>query len=143
MIRSASDKDLSVIIELLRSNNLVTSDVQGENISFMVFETGGKIAGCIGLEVFDKHGLLRSLCTDINYRGRGIGSKLVEALFLKATEKSITVLYLLTENADSFFEKRGFAVIARESASSTILESRQFIDLCPDSAVCMKKEFGR
>lgn len=142
MIRLATKKDFPVITELLRASNLVTSDLEGENISFLVYETEAKIVGCIGLEIFGKQGLLRSLCTDVNYRGKGIGDKLVEALLSKAKNESITTLYLLTETADTFFEKRGFTAIARESANSAILKSRQFIELCPDSAVCMKKEFA-
>lgn len=140
MIRSASKRDFTTIIKLLDSNDLVTSDVRGENILFYIYEIEATVVACIGLEVFGENGLLRSLCTDKNYRGRGIGGELVEALFLKAKEKSITNLYLLTETAEVFFQKKGFNPILKENANPDILESRQFADLCPDSAVCMKKK---
>src|SRR5690606_9873621 len=51
--------------------------------------------GVIGLESFDRTGLLRSLAVDPASRGAGIGAELVAALEGQASDAGITDLWLL------------------------------------------------
>ena len=46
-------------------------------------------------------------------------------------------LYLLTTTADEFFQKPGLEKIDREQTPQEIRKSRQFSDICPESAVIM------
>jgi N-acetylglutamate synthase-like GNAT family acetyltransferase len=48
-------------------------------------------------------------------------------------------LYLLTTDADAYFDRHGFAVIDRDEAPAAIKSTQQFAELCPDSAIVMHR----
>ena len=46
-------------------------------------------------------------------------------------------LYLLTLTAEDYFATRGFARVGREHVPETVMQSREFLGLCPASAIAM------
>lgn len=126
---------------LLKAENLPASDLAGKHtgITFFTIEQEGKILGSIGLEVYEKLGLLRSLVVQEKQRGKGFGKKLTGHLEQYAHQQSIASLYLLTETAEPFFVSLGYETISRNKAPESIQNSAEFSELCPSTAVLMVK----
>lgn len=81
---------------------------------FVVAEMDGRIVGCgslcrLGEELVE----IRSLGIAEGYKGRGLGSMLVEELVLQAKRQGIPKIMALTYEV-SFFLKNGFAVVEKE-----------------------------
>jgi amino-acid N-acetyltransferase len=93
----------------------------------------------IGLEQFDKLGLLRSLVIDPAVRRSGIGRQLVAALEAKAVARGVAELWLLTIDAEAYFLKLGYEIKERDRAPDVIRETDEFSSLCPGDAIVMKK----
>ena len=140
-IRNASPKDLQEILQLLDINELPIIGVQQHLRHFLVWEDmpESRIRGCIGLEVYGKDGLLRSLSVHPQYQRKGVGSHLLNSSIKHAKGKNIENLFLLTTTADRFFEKHQFIRINRNDASDSVKESVEFQRLCPSIAICMTK----
>ena len=84
-------------------------------------------------------GLLRSLAVDAEAQGQGCGSSLYNQLEKHSKSIGIKTLYLLTETAEEYFERKGFKSIPRELASYSIKQTKKFSGLCPNSATLMRK----
>ena len=56
--------------------------------------------------------------------------------------QGIGQLVLLTQTAEQFFARRGYAVIAREAAPAAVQHSAEFRSICPASATCMTQASG-
>ncbi len=141
-IQKAGKSDLSVIKDLLNSHHLPTGDIGTSNIHFYTIKNGEKLIACAGIELFETTGLLRSVAVYQGSRGRGIGSKLVRHVLDESRNLEITSLYLLTETAESFFLEHGFIKEDRSQAPAQITGSTEFSELCPSTAVLMKKNLG-
>jgi len=107
---------------------------------FWVMRDGPKLAGVVGLEVFEGVGLLRSLAVQEAYRGQGVGSQLTRVAEGYARSQGVKALYLLTTTAPDFFARHGYQRTDRAAAPTPLQGTAEFQSLCPDSAVCMVKE---
>jgi amino-acid N-acetyltransferase len=107
--------------------------------NFLVAVDADSPLGMVGLETFNDVGLLRSLVVDPGARSGGIGRRLVAALEANAASKGVTEMWLLTIDADTYFEKLGYEMQERDSAPNSIRTTAEFADLCPGDAVLMKK----
>src|SRR5436189_3882412 len=116
MLRVATPTDFSGIDALLRGARLPSSGVTEHLDTFVVFESGGSVAGVGGLDICGSHALLRSLAVAPALRGRGIAASICDRLEAMAANRGVEQLYLLTETADRYFMKRGYAVTARSEA---------------------------
>lgn len=96
---------------------------------------GGEAFG--GLVVSGDIALLRSMVVPDGARRRGVGGVLLAKLDAEAKARGVRALWLLTDSAEAFFAKHGFARAARADAPRAIQETRQFRELCPDSAALM------
>ncbi|MNJ59465.1 Amino-acid acetyltransferase [compost metagenome] len=81
---------------------------------FVVAEVDGMVVGCgslcrLGNELVE----IRSLGIADGYKGRGLGSMLVEQLVIEARKLSIPKVMALTYEV-SFFLKNGFTVVNKE-----------------------------
>lgn len=123
---------------MLRDAGLPFDDVASSRQSFVVAIVDGEIAGCVGLEMFDTAGLLRSLAVREPLRGSGLGSALFERILAVARGKGAQRLFLLTTTAAPFFARRGFASADRSAAPEAMGKSAQFASLCPSTAACMQ-----
>ncbi len=135
--------DWDAIQALLIAASLPTDDLgPGKLDKFLVCRadvTGHDVVGAIGLEQFGAIGLLRSLVVGTAERGSGVGADLVAALQVLAAELAINALFLLTIDADGFFERLGFEVVARADTPEIIRKTREYSELCPGDAIVMKK----
>ena len=132
-------EDLQEVKQLLRQNKLPVEDI-ADLLHFFIVRKDKKIIGVIGLEVYNQYGLLRSMATSATYRNLGLAASLVDKLLQYAAELGLKEMYLLTETAEKYFEKRSFHKIERESVPEAIKQSKEFSHLCPSSAVVMKKD---
>lgn len=137
-IKKALYNDLPGIRSLLRDNDLPFEDItQGKIEHFEISVNGASLNGTVGLEVYKKNALLRSLAIKKVQQNSGIGSILVKSILRYALEKGINKVYLLTNTAEMYFRKKGFITISRLDVPQEITETEEFASLCPASAVCM------
>jgi amino-acid N-acetyltransferase len=101
--------------------------------TFIVAELGEIIVGCgslcrLGNELVE----IRSLGISEGYKGKGIGSKLVDALLEEARRNDIPKVMALTYEV-SFFRKNGFDVVDKE-----IFPEKVWTDCvnCPKQQCC-------
>jgi amino-acid N-acetyltransferase len=137
-IRPASAADLAASIDLLKKAGLPVADLSTDLLAF-VAEKNGVFLGVIGVESFARIGLLRSLVVSADARGGGVGPALVTALEVACHANAVEELWLLTIDADRFFEKRGFVARDRADAPDAIQRTAEFQGLCPQDAILMSK----
>jgi len=52
-------------------------------------------------------------------------------------------IYLLTETAKPYFEKRSYTIVERDNTPDVIRRSSEFSHVCPVTAVVMKKTLDK
>ncbi len=138
--RPARGADLAAVQRLLQSSGLPIEGVREGLKHFLVCrDAEGALLGTVGLEHYGGVALLRSTVVAEPVRRRGVAAALVERAMGRAREQGCRTLYLLTLDADDYFQRFGFAAIDREEAPAEIQASPEFTTLCPDSAVLMRK----
>jgi len=141
-LRRASASDWQSLRQLLIDAGLPIEDIGPTMLNdFLIAETGGSIVGVVGLQKFEKIGLLRSLVVAERARRSGLGGLLLGALEEDARTSGINQLWLLTIDADGFFARQGFEMTPREQAPVSIRQTEEFRGLCPDDAHLMSKSF--
>lgn len=140
-IRPARPEDCDAINVLLTENGLPASDVTRELLrDFVVAEgEGGLVVGSVGLETYDSIALLRSLAVAPTVRNAGMGSQLLAHVESLARDTGISELWLLTTTASEFFRRKDYVDVKRSTAPPEMQATTQFAQLCPASAVCMRK----
>lgn len=138
-IRPATSNDLDAVESLLSASKLPLDGVKANFSTFIVADDQGEIAGAIGLEKFGSVALLRSAVVSPEYRGSGVGSRLVERVLERAGEEGIEELFLLTTTAENYFPRFGFARTASSAVPAAMRESAEFQGACPDSAAVMRR----
>jgi amino-acid N-acetyltransferase len=131
------------IKKLLNECSLPDEDIVNHLPHFIVAKGGHDLIGVIGLEVYDKVGLLRSLAVREAYREKGIAKSLYARLLAYAHLQGIEELFLLTNTAEVFFSKIGFKKVDRDNAPDPIKATKEFQSLCPSTAVCMAKKIDK
>ena len=139
ILRSAGADDVARVAALLAAESLPTEDLTEEALA-LVAERDGAVVGAIGLEHYGDVGLLRSLVIATEGRGAGLGARLVGTLESQARSAGMQQLWLLTIDADGWFEKLGYQALGREHAPPAIASSAEFSSLCPGDAVLMRKQ---
>ncbi|MDA1029769.1 MAG: arsenic resistance N-acetyltransferase ArsN2 [Bacteroidetes bacterium] len=137
-MKAASPEDLNRILFLLGQSNLPLSGVSEIVTDFKVVRHESEVIAAGAIERHGKNGLLRSLVVDSSHRGKGLGEKVVSALLEDQNED----VYLLTETAEPFFVRFGFARVSREEAPPELRASEEFRSLCPESAAFMRRSVG-
>ncbi|MBS7540018.1 arsenic resistance N-acetyltransferase ArsN2 [Ancylobacter lacus] len=123
------------LAKALREAGLPTQDLRASPGRFFAFRTlGGRLVGYGGYEAFGPEALLRSVLVRPEFRGRGAGRAMVRLLTGRAGEDGAERAWLLTQDAAGFFERLGFAPVAREAAPAAIRQTPQAASLCPASA---------
>jgi len=138
IIEQFKGDNLGPIILLLNENNLPTSDLELRKQVFFVAREESKIVGCIGIELYKKKGLLRSLAVAENIKKSGVGRKLHNQIIEFAITNGLEKLYLLTTTANKYFEKLGWLKIERSLVPDAVLNSSEFSSICPSTAICME-----
>ena len=136
-------EEAAAVKALLTACDLHTDDLDAEKLRhFIAARKGDAVVGVVGLEIVSPHALLRSLAVDEARRGQGIGAQLVEAIERYARLMGVTTLYVLTMTAEKFLSRCAFLRTSRREAPPSLQALEEFKTLCPDSAVCMRKEIA-
>jgi len=138
-IVEAIEQSRDEMINLLQSNNLPTEDLPTSLHEFYAAIDEGRVVGLIGMERYSHYALLRSMVVHPAYRNRHIAEKLVQLLEQTAHVSGITAMYLLTETAPQYFERKGYQKITRDEVPKALQASSEFSHVCPVSAIVMKK----
>src|SRR5687767_11801009 len=138
-IISSNPSHRPAIIQMLEAAKLPVADLPSDVSDFFVAVDGKKVIGVIGLEIYGDHALLRSLVVDPAYRNQNIAEQLVLQVEDRARKLKISGIYLLTETARGYFEKKGFITIQREEVPPELKKSSEFSHTCPASAIVMQK----
>ena len=144
IVREASQNDWQDVQLLLDEAGLPVADLGPEHLAdFLVAERSGtsqtETLGIIGLQRFDRVGLLRSLVVSQGGRKSGLGRRLVAAVEASACCAGVRDVWLLTIDAERYFESLGYKMMSRESAPESIRNTEEFSGLCPDGAYLMRK----
>lgn len=144
VVRDAKQNDWKSVRQLLDQAGLPVADLGPEQLEdFLVAErflTGqAETLGIIGLQRFNQVGLLRSLVVSQEDRKTGLGKRLVLAIEANACCRGVRDLWLLTIDAERFFESLGYKMMSRDSAPDSIRNTEEFSGLCPDGAYLMRK----
>jgi amino-acid N-acetyltransferase len=143
MIRSATSADLAGITALLEASSLPTVGVADSLDGFLVGEEDGHIVGVVGIEACcHEYALLRSTAVAPEWRGRGLGRRLVEQAIANAEAQGVQALYLLTTTAERYFPSFGFSQVSRDDVPSEVRATEEFREACPASATVMAKRLA-
>jgi amino-acid N-acetyltransferase len=138
-VTPAASANRQAIEVLLVSQKLPVEDLPASLENFWIAEDGGGIIGVAGLELYQPYGLLRSLAVSPVHRNLGLGNILVRTVEEQAARLALESIYLLTETAKLYFEKRGYTVVERDHVPDAIKRSPEFSHVCPVSAAVMQK----
>lgn len=137
--------DLPAIEQLLVSAGLPVVGVGDALSGFLVAESleSKCIVGVVGLEICcDEYALLRSTAVEPEWRGSGVGRRLVERAIAEAESRGIKAMYLLTTTAERYFPSFGFVKTTREAVPDEVKQSVEFREACPASATVMSLDLG-
>lgn len=144
-IEAAKKEDYGAVEVLLRKTDLPPDEIELHMENFLVIrhldtDRGTELLiGSVGLEIYADSALLRSLAVHLDFQGTGLGSRLVNSMIEVAKGKGITRLFLLTDTAEEFFRKRGFAVVTRDKVPDDMKQSIEFTTLCTSSPSMMRE----
>lgn len=122
---------------LLKASNLPADDLNFKRDLLVGYYEGDELVGTGGLEVHGNYALLRSLSVKFGIRGKAVGTTITEFLLKEAKKKKIKAVYLLTETAKGFFQKRGFKDVPRTEVPEEVKKSSEFSHVCPTTAAVM------
>jgi len=137
MIKPLTSEHFHELTTLLKTVNLPIEDIDLGHQYFIGAFDHQHLIGTAALEVYHQKALLRSVAVLPKYQKQGIGEQLVIEMENWAISNSITHLFLITETAQSFFNKNGYKFIERDKLPKAIKKCAQFRHLCPVSAACM------
>jgi amino-acid N-acetyltransferase len=137
-IRRSTSDDLEQIAPLLDAAGLPPLPGNLPLANVLVALQDAAVIGVIALEVRGLRGLLRSVAVDSGHLRRGVGTSLLQSLLARAQELSLRELYLLTEDAEGFFEKAGFVAVPRDTVPAEICSTSEYREQCPESATVMR-----
>jgi len=136
-IRAAIEPDLDDVLSLLIDEDLNIDGVH-ENIgNFVVAVEGQGLVACGGAEAFQFVALIRSVVVHPDQRRRGIGRRIVRELLDRLASRGLREFYVVTEDAEPWFRKRGFKPCDRDEVHPQILVSTEFAH-APEDAVVMR-----
>lgn len=139
-VSGVRSEEETAVKQLIAENNLPVEDITTEKLKyFLALRKGNQILGVVGLAVANENALLRSLVVAKAFRGKGFAQKLLKAVQKFALTIGVHRLYLLTSTAETYFKRHGFEEIDRQAVPSTIQDTQEFLKLCSDEAVCLRK----
>lgn len=127
-IEPASAAHLPEILAVLSAADLPHEGVKEHLDGFLVaLSGGGRMIGCVGLEHYGDLGLLRSAAVLPEYKGQGIGFKLIRQLLKIAARNGVTEIVLLTTSAKDYFQtKFGFQEKKRSRYQKRLADSPEW-----------------
>lgn len=138
-LRPAQGGDHGEAEAILVASGLPTADLGTDAVQLFLAVAGSRTVGVGGLEVAGSVGLLRSVAVKAPERGNGFGRAICGRLEERARREEIDTLYLLTATAGGFFAGLGYEELARSAAPPSVRATTEFAELCPESAILMRK----
>lgn len=139
-MKAATAEDLAKVRTLLLEYSLPLDGLGQTRVWLAKKEN--EIVGCVGLEVLEFQGLLRSLAVRADSQGKGVGAELVRKVMKEARERAVKELHLLTNDAEEYFKRFYFSALTPSEKAKfhgPITKSSEFLGAYPDTSVLMKK----
>jgi amino-acid N-acetyltransferase len=137
--KRAEASDWPAVRDLLTEAGLPLDGAAEAFATGVVARDGDRLVGCAAIEPYDDAALLRSVAVVPDQRGTGVGTSLVHAVEDLARDGGATTLILLTESAEPWFGRLGYAIIDRASVPADVARSIEFETACSTSAVAMRR----
>jgi amino-acid N-acetyltransferase len=137
--RRAGTGDWPAVRDLLTGAGLPLDGAAEAFATGVVASDGDRLVGCAAIEPYDGTALVRSVAVVPDKRGTGVGTDLVHAVEDLAREAGATSLILLTETAEPWFGRLGYAAIDRSSVPAEVARSVEFETACSTSAIAMRR----
>lgn len=116
-ILKAEANDILEVRELLQSARGDTSNISFEQ--FVVAKDNDKLIGCVRIKKLEDEVLeLASLAVEEEYRGQGIGKKLVEEVLKQQTKRPVYLMCF--KDRKGFYDKVGFEEIEATTLSGVL-----------------------
>ena len=138
-IERATVDDLPAVEALLGSAGLPLDGVAEAFAAGVVALDAGRVLGCAAVELYGDAALVRSVAVDPLERGNGLGSALVAAVEELARVAGAHEAYLLTETAEEWFPRFGYAPIPRSEAAPAIGASVEFTAACTETCAAFRR----
>ncbi len=140
-LERASGADVPAVEALLSAADLPLDGAADAVASLGVVarDAAGAVVGAAALERFGSAGLLRSVVVAPGARGLGVGRAVVEEAERLAAAEGLDDLYLITETAEAWFPRLGWAPVPRSVAQAAVGESIEFTTVCRDKGVPMRR----
>jgi N-acetylglutamate synthase-like GNAT family acetyltransferase len=135
--------DEAAIKTLLAACELPYLDITPFLSNFVLARSDGAIVGVIGLEVYGRAALVRSMAVIPDFRRKGIAGALNKRILALGQLLGVQEVYLLTLTAADYASGLGFQKISRDDVPESIQATGEFKSLCPQTAVCMLKRIDR
>lgn len=133
-----TDHDFQSFKSLLKSSDLPADDLNVQRDLLVAYVEDGQMVGTGGLEIYGQYGLLRSLSVKLGTRGKALGTALTAYLLDEARRRGLKGIYLLTETAHGFFQRKGFVDVGRDQVPADLHASSEFAGVCSKAAAVMK-----
>lgn len=88
--------------------------------AFVVADSPSGPIAAIALEIFGADAFIRSVCVHPEWRGKGVGTALVEHVLTEAAMEAVDSVYVLSSAADRFFARFGFVRISWSEMPFTV-----------------------
>ena len=111
--------------ELRRIGRLMWEDLDPRQARFWVCRDDGRRIAWVGVELDESAALLRSLYTDPQYRGRGIGRRLVATVEGEVTALGVAAVYLFSTGAGEYFRSLGYVEVPVAQAAAAVRHTPQ------------------
>ncbi|MFN8356868.1 MAG: arsenic resistance N-acetyltransferase ArsN2 [Spirosomataceae bacterium] len=138
-IALAVPTDQDAITQVLTKAQLPTQDLPKGTPHFLVAKDKDTVVGTAGVEIHGFYALLRSVAVEEAFQNQGIAKQLTKAAIKEAIKQDVCEIYLITTSAEQYFKKQGFEQVERSDVPPEIAQTSQFSDVCPSSAVVMRK----
>ena len=131
------EENFQMFRSLLKSSSLPADDLNFKKDLLVGYYEDGAMVGTGALEVYGDYALLRSLSVKLGTRGKALGTAITEHLIAEAKKRKLKGIYLLTEKAHGFFQRKGFQDVARDKVPDALQASSEFSHVCSDTAAAM------
>ena len=135
--RPVRQGDIDEIRALLKDVRLPDKGLEDQLAEgYIVAESDGHILGVVGVETYDRYGLLRSLAVLPKWQGSRIGKTLVLDRLYWAKSQGLLSVFLLT-TTPRYFEHLGFRSVDRNTIPPQVRFSKEFSSICADTAAAL------
>ncbi|MGQ0709499.1 MAG: GNAT family N-acetyltransferase [Rhodoferax sp.] len=135
--------NLDQTLPLLELCGLPIVDLTAQHgVQFVVAQQGALTVGVAGLQCLGACALVRSVAVHPQHRRAGLGQQLLSAVEGRARGLGVQRLFLLTESAQAFFRRQGYAELPRCAAPPELQACSQWgLQRCAGAAA-MEKVLG-